>query len=676
MHQSTSPRRALGLTLLLVAALVFQSFPVMRTNVVAARGSSPIVREGANAALVDATKDTISNEWLPQPQPAPTVAPEAAVIAATLTDNITAATKVAPGATINYTATITNNGAATPADDATNVNFSAPLDANTTLVAGSVHASPIAFNDTYNWVGNTQLDTSARALPPVATNDVAVNAPGGTDTFNITPIAGGPTALGGTVSLLATGHYTYTPPLGRPNIADGATVQDSFTYTITNNADPSLTSTGTVRINLTGRVWYLQAGAAGDGRSNTPSSSPSAMSTAADKSTDIFYIFSNPGSLNGLFTVDAGQQLLGQGVGLTVSSISLFSAAAPTPTTTNTTGNCVTLAGAPGNNTLSGFDIGNCSGLAIFGSSVGTLTINTLSINTTGGGLVIAGSASPTVSIVLGGLTATGGTAGVAIAGLNGTINLGGGTLSGASSTEFAVTGGAATISYTGAITQNNAQRVVEILSTTGGSVGLSGTVTGGSSSLGVNINAVNGSVTFTTLNLGTSGSRMTNQALTITGGSGTKSLGAVGIFTSSAKGMVISNSTGAISSTSGTVDSTNATAVEISGVSAASRTPLNIQLTTVNTTGGSIAANGIALTNTSATGVPGGFRVLGNGGTCTFSTPTCCVLAGRAQQRWSGQLSRDGLRVRDVDRVSAKIRDSDDAYEWRVLRAVKVSRR
>jgi len=81
----------------------------------------------------------------------------APVIVATLTDNVTAATKVAPGGTINYTAVITNNGAASPADDATNLNFSAPLNANTTLVGGSVHASPLAFNDTYNWVGTRSL---------------------------------------------------------------------------------------------------------------------------------------------------------------------------------------------------------------------------------------------------------------------------------------------------------------------------------------------------------------------------------------------------------------------------------------------------------------------------------------------------------------------------------------
>src|SRR5213078_950223 len=141
-------------------------------------------------------------------------------------------------------------------------------------------------------------------------------------------------------------------PLGRPNLADGASVNDSFNYTVKNSADATLAAIGTVTINLSGRVWYLQAGAAGDGRSGTPSGSPSAMSTAADKSTDIFYIFSNAGSLSGLFTVDAGQQLLGSGVNLVVNAITLFTVQAPTPTTTNA-GNCVTLGGAPGNNTLS-----------------------------------------------------------------------------------------------------------------------------------------------------------------------------------------------------------------------------------------------------------------------------------------------------------------------------------
>ena len=586
-------------SLVAVAALVSLAVSANKAN----RAAKARAEQSANTKLA-------INPLVQDKQPN---APNAAVIAATLSDNTAAATRLTPGSTINYTATITNSGAASPADDATNLNFSAPLDANTTLVAGSVHASPIARNDTYNWVGNTQLDTAARALPAVTGNDVAVNAPGGTDTFTVTAIAGGATSQGGTVTLLSpSGAFTYTPPLGRPNIGDGASVNDTFTYTITNSADPSLTSTGTVTITLTGRVWYLQAGAAGDGRSNTPSSSPAAMSTAADKSTDVFYIFSNGASLNGPFSVDAGQQLLGQGVNLVVNAITLFTAGAA-PTTTNTAGSCVALAGAPGNNTLSGFNLGNCTGgTAITGANVGTLNVSTMTINTNGGALDLTGVGAPTVSVVLGGLTATGGTVGVNLVGMNGTINLAGGTLSGASAAEFTVSGGAATVTYTGVITQNNAQRVVNVQGTTGGSVTLSGTITGGASSLGVHIgdtSAVNGNVSFTTLNLGTIGARMTNQAVTITNGgsSAIYSLGTVGIFTTgaAAQGIAATNFDGTINSTLGTVDSSSTTAINIDGP--AGLTTLGMTLTRVDSAGGT--ANGISIQDTN-----GSFTVNGDG--------------------------------------------------------------
>src|ERR1041385_5837013 len=446
--------------------------------------------------------------------------PNAPSMSVTLSDNTPAATKVTPGSTINYTAVINNAGVNSPADDATNVAYSDPLDPNTTLTAGSVHASPIAFNDTYNWVGNTFLDTTARALPSVTANDVAVNAPGGTDTFTLTTIAGGATSLGGAVTLAANGSFSYTPPLGRPNVADGASATDTFTYTITNNNDNTLTATGTVRIVLTGRVWYLQAGAAGDGRSNTPSGSPSAMSTAADKSTDIFYILSGgAGNVNGLFSLDAGQQLLGQGVNLVVNSITLFTVGA-VPTETNTTAgqNCVTLAGAPGNNTLSGFNIGNCgvtTGTAIQGANVGTLNVSTMSINTTGGGLDLTGVSTPTVSVVLGGLTSTGGPKNVNLVGLNGTVTLAGGALSGATGNAFDVSGaGNAVITYSGTI-GNTTARSVSVVNKNGGSGSLSGAVSG--SNLGIVLTGNTGStINFTG---GISLSTGANAAFTATGG-------------------------------------------------------------------------------------------------------------------------------------------------------------
>src|SRR5262249_9723585 len=147
--------------------------------------------------------------------------------------------------------------------DATGVNFSDTLDANLTLVNGSVHASPVAFDDTYNWVGNTVLDTSARALPSVTANDVAV-----TDSFTVTTLTNAPTTQGGTVTLGANGHFTYTPPVGFIGT-------DTFTYTIKNSVDATLTGTGTVTINLPVRVWYAQnALSNGNGLSNNPFNSP------------------------------------------------------------------------------------------------------------------------------------------------------------------------------------------------------------------------------------------------------------------------------------------------------------------------------------------------------------------------------------------------------------------
>lgn len=541
----------------------------------------------ASKGLAKSSTDLSLSESAQQ-QPA---APLSPTITATLTDNIPAATKVAPGGTINYTAVITNSGVS-PTDDATNLNFSDTLDSNTTLTAGSIHASPLAFNDTYNWVGNTFLDTTARALPAVTANDVAVNAPGGTDTFTLTTIAGGPTSLGGTVSLAANGSFTYTPPLGRPNIADGASANDTFPYTITNSADGTLTGTGTVNIVLTGRVWYLQAGAAGDGRSNTPSGSPSAMSTAADKTTDIFYIFSGGGSLNGLFTLDNSQQLLGQGVNLVVNAITLFTATS-NPTTTDTTGNGVTLANG---NTLRGFDIGNCSGTAISGAaSVGTLTINTLSINTTGAGIDLTATGNPAVSVVLGGLTSSGGTKNVNLVNLGGTVTLAGGALSGASGNAFDVNGGVATISYSGTITNTAAARLINIANMTGGSVAFSGALSGTSSSTGINLATNTGAtISFTGgMNLSTGSS----DAFTATGG--------------------------------GTVNATQNNTSIVNTISSTSGTGLNVTNTTIGASGltfrsissGSGAnstANGIILNSTGATA---GLTVVGNGSAGTGGT-------------------------------------------------------
>ncbi|HKR12115.1 MAG TPA: Ig-like domain-containing protein, partial [Pyrinomonadaceae bacterium] len=216
----------------------------------------------------------------------------------------------------------------------------------------------------------------------------------------------------------------------------------------------------------------------------------------------------------------------------------------------------------------------------------------------------------------------SGGTAGINITnGSSGTFNWAAvATITGIAGVPLNVSTspGNPNITYSGTITHNNAgTRAVNIDGTTGGSIGINsvtaGSVAGGVGNTGININNANGSVAFTTLNLGTAANRMTAQAVTIAGGSGAKSLGAVSIFTTgSAEGVHSTTTTGAVSMT-GSVDSAGAAAVNIAGTSAASRTPLNVQLTSLAANGG---ARGLILANTSATGSPGGFRVNGTGTT------------------------------------------------------------
>ncbi len=158
-------------------------------------------------------------------------APFAPDISATKVDSfpdLDADGKAAPGETITYDVNITNNGP----DDATDVNFSDTIDANTTLVPGSLKVSPLAFPDVFAAAQNTPLVVGA---PGVLTNDTGLPAP------TAVAIAGGATAQGGTVTLNTDGSFTYNPPTG----FEGS---DSFTYTVTNGLTPNDSSLVTLNV--------------------------------------------------------------------------------------------------------------------------------------------------------------------------------------------------------------------------------------------------------------------------------------------------------------------------------------------------------------------------------------------------------------------------------------------
>ena len=171
--------------------------------------------------------------------------------------------KAAPGETITYDVNINNGGT-----DATGVNFSDTIDANTTLVGGSLKVSPLAYADAYVAAKNTPLSVGA---PGVLTNDTGTPAP------TAVAIAAGATAQGGVVTLNTDGSFSYAPPAGFEGI-------DSFTYTATNGLSPNDTATVTIAV---------------DAAPSVASTTPTDGATNQSASTDITVTFSEPVNVTG-----------------------------------------------------------------------------------------------------------------------------------------------------------------------------------------------------------------------------------------------------------------------------------------------------------------------------------------------------------------------------------------
>lgn len=316
-------------------------------------------------------------------------------VTATKDDGVPVGTRKLVGDTINYTITISASGGT-----ATGVTLTDPTPANTTLVANSVHASPLAMADTYTAVGNTKLYVGV--TPPVGepaatlassaglfANDVAV-------TDSLAYVSNTQPAHG-TVSVNSDGTFTYTPTAGY----SGA---DSFTYTIRNSADATLTDTGTVSITVTNPVWYVNnSGANGTGTSTSPFSSLASLNGSggtgdSDGAGDVIYVYKGSGSAyTGGLPLESGQKLIAENTALVVGSYTLRAAVpANTPTLSHTTGSTVTLSA---NNTISGFAITNSNGNGISGSAIGTAALSGITVTTTGGiALNATGSGTLTVT--------------------------------------------------------------------------------------------------------------------------------------------------------------------------------------------------------------------------------------------------------------------------------------
>jgi hypothetical protein len=473
--------------------------------------------------------------------------PAAPVITATKTDALLidndADGNADTGDTLKYTVTITNNGGG----DATGVMFNDTLDPNTTFVPGSLTTTPIAVSDTYAASGNIQI--SINAANGVLANDN--DADGNT----LTASAGATSTNGGNVTMNADGSFTYNPPAG----FEGT---DTFTYTATDGTTPS---TATVIISVSGMIWFINnaAAAGGDGRLTSPfnalTGAGSFDSVAADDPGDNIFLYTGSGNYNGGLTLLAGQRLIGQGAGNTLSAITGVNPPSGSLALPATGGTSPTIVSASNgvnigvNNLVRGLDFGNRSGAAIAGSNFGLLTVREVNISGNGQALSLT---TGVLDTAFGSVSSTNSsTTGISLTTVSGN-------------------------SVSGLTSIQNPSGVGIQVTTSDASLNFGNTAVVGSGGTGVNLQSNTGSGAFGDLSI---------------------------LPDAGAKGLVANlNSIGTIASTSGSITTTGARAVEVTGTSAVSLTNLSLTLTSVTS---SSDANGILLSNTS-----GNFTVTGDG--------------------------------------------------------------
>jgi hypothetical protein len=406
-----------------------------------------------------------------------------AEISATKTDTIIGDTlgdgKAQAGDTIKYTITVQNNSAT---ETATGVTLNDMVDPNTSIITDSIHAQPQARNDAYTTVGNTLLKVGVAAGtdPEVrVTGSAFDNDSNATDSNQLASFT---QPANGTVTFNADGTFTYLPN------ANFRGPTDTFTYTLRNSIDNTLTDAATITITITGMVWYVDnsyAGANGtaDGRSTRPFTSLTPVNNAAsdvDLAGDYIYLFAGNAAYTTGLVLENNQQFIGNGVALVVpinATPTTLRAAGSRPTLSNGTGNALTLANSV---SAQGLNLTAAANAALFGSGIsGTNNVSDANITTTGSGTAVS------------------------LTNQAGTFNYSGGggsSISGNSTgTAVLISGGGGNITFFGVPVGQNNGRAVDIQTRTGGTVEFSNgstvTQTAGSTDSVVLRNNATGSV-------------------------------------------------------------------------------------------------------------------------------------------------------------------------------------
>ncbi|HEX8449468.1 MAG TPA: hypothetical protein VF652_07745, partial [Allosphingosinicella sp.] len=379
-----------------------------------------------------------------------------------------------------------------------------------------VNISPIAFNDTFQAIGNTVLRVgnagtlnggeSTTFAGNLISNDVG-NLPNdsiagfkidvvGDGTFS----GSGITAKGGHYNILADGSFNYVNSGTDTDLTDG----DSFTYTIRDagfdgvyNTADDLTSIGKVTITfaeqsagVAHRVWYVDSAAAagGDGTSANPFQTLTQLNGVTgdgstnddlDKAGEYIYVENGAGAAAvGPITLENGQQLIGKGADLVVAGITLATAGTNSAISSSVNNSYVVTVGS--NNTIAGLNLvgtgTNTGGITDNQvGSFGTLTLNPAALNSlssyqstiTATGAALNLSDGAVAGNGFSNTTSSGGTNNVSLTNITGTLALGAGNMTNATGASFNVSGGTVSTTYTGGI--NHSAATGSLISVSGG---------------------------------------------------------------------------------------------------------------------------------------------------------------------------------------------------------------
>jgi uncharacterized repeat protein (TIGR01451 family) len=621
--------------------------------------------------------------------------------------------KAEPGQTITYTVTIANNGAS----DASGVVFSDTVDPQTTLVGGSVQTQPVASNDSYNVLGNVRIQPGV--AQGLLANDCDPDNGSSCSSAGLTASGPSSSEQGGNVSVNPDGSFSYNPPAGFEGtdsfaytVTDATGKFDTAVATLTVNevvwfVDDTAPAGGDGRLSS---PYNSLAPLGGPGDLDEPGDcifvhkgSPSGygggivledgqrlvgQGTSLDTALASFGIAAPPHSdarpaASGRPTLaNAGGNVITLANGNTVLHLN---AAASAPAAT-----AIFASGTSGTTTVSNAGLsasGGAGGLSVI-NALGPVLVtgSAISCNSTGTAVLVNGGTS---NVTLSGTSVSqnGGRVVYVHNRAGGVVHFDGtSTVTGTNGTVDAVTleGNAAgsTVTFAASIQLNTSATGARGL-VASGAAGFTLNVTGGGNAVSstggaaVDVQDITANVTFSTtfstdsnggglrLHNASGSASFGNTAITGSAGTGvslTDNSAAVSFSdldiapAAGQRGLHATNNTGTIGSTGGEVSTVNATAVEITGASAGSRTPLNMMLASVSAAAasGSNPPNGIVLINTHGPGAAIGFSVVGdNANTDLGGNSSGGSIVGTAGA--DGATSGIGVRLENADEVSLR---------------------